>query len=62
MEKDKTKIVTKVAVHLVSNGEGEIKAMIHRDPYSKKHLVFLVTEANCDEIAELIETEEVKEK
>lgn len=61
MKKDKEKIIEKEGVFMISNGEGELKAMIRRDPVSKKHLFYFVKEGTCDDMAEFIKTEPIKD-
>lgn len=39
----------KEGVHTVSDGEGNLKAILRRDPVSGKHLVYFVSEATSEE-------------
>ena len=48
---EKQKKVVEEGVHLVLNEKEEVVAMLRRDPVSRKHLVYLVVEATCDDIA-----------
>lgn len=47
------------SVHTVSEGD-ELQAILRRDPISKKHLVYLVQEATCADIAELMKGKKIK--
>jgi hypothetical protein len=59
MEKEKIRVIEKVAVHLILDGNGEIKALLHRDQVTKKHLFYFVKEGSCDEIATFIQTKAI---
>lgn len=61
MDKGHQRIVEKEGVHLLSDGHGELRAMLRRDPVSKKHLFYFVKEGTCDDMAEFIKTEPVRE-
>lgn len=51
-------IVDKEGVNTVRNPDGVLIAIVCRDPYSKKHLVYFTEEASSDEIVEkLIRTD-----
>lgn len=50
-EENKQKIVVEEGVHLVLNEKEEVIGMLRRDPISRKHLVYMVNEATCDDIA-----------
>lgn len=50
MEPNKKEVV-KEGVHIVLNEKQEVIAMLRRDPVSKKHLVYMVVEATCEDIA-----------
>lgn len=41
---------------------GDLRAIIRRDPVTGKHLVYLVNEATSDDIATLIKTDRVDGK
>lgn len=51
IQKADQRIVSQEAVHLVADGNGKVIAILRRDPVSKKSLVYMVNEANCDDIA-----------
>ncbi len=50
-EKMNQRIVVQEGVSLVTDGGGRVIAMIRRDPESRKSLIYMVSEANVDEIA-----------
>lgn len=51
LEKRNERNVVQEAVHLILDGNEEVIGFIRRDPVSKKSLVYMVDEANCDDIA-----------
>lgn len=51
LEKANQRVVVQEAVHLVLDGNEEVVGFIRRDPVSKKALVYIAKEANCDDIA-----------
>lgn len=56
MEKDL--ITDEESVHTVCNKDGNLMAILRRDPVSKKHLVYFVKEGTADDIVEkLIKTD-----
>ena len=53
MEPNK-RTVEKEGVYTALDEKGELIAILRRDPVSKKHLVYLVKEACCEDIGGLI--------
>lgn len=49
-------------IHTVSDGKGELIAIVRRDPVSKKHLVYLCKEANSIDIIEELVGQKVTRK
>ncbi len=52
MEKDL--IIEEEGVHTVCDKSGRIISILRRDPISKKHLVYLVTEATSTDIGDIM--------
>lgn len=50
-EKQNQRIIETEGVHLIIDGNNEVVGMIRRDPVSRKSLVYMVSEASCDDIA-----------
>lgn len=50
---DKEKKIEKEGVYTVTKGD-ELIAIVRRDPISKKHLVYLVTECTSDDLVDII--------
>ena len=48
MEKE----ISREGVHTISDKEGRLIAILRRDPISRKHLVYITTEATATDIAE----------
>lgn len=51
IEKQNQRIIVQESVHLVTDGNSKVIAMIRRDPVSRKSLIYMIAEANCDDIA-----------
>jgi len=58
MNQDDKRVITEEGVHIVCDGNGQLLAILRRDPISKKHLTYMATEGSCVDIADLIKTKE----
>jgi len=51
LEKSEKRAVVQEGVHLVMDGNDKVIGMIRLDMISRKSLIYMVAEANCDDIA-----------